>query len=149
MHKIHTTGAVWVTFILEAKRSFPPVTPFTQYQLQWVSTDMRGREESHKPIVFMCSCAYIHEVGQPLHRQWRGGGAVRCPGALGKSPEFFKGHPIVAHQAAQTPGFMQGNSEKTRDLIYCHMHNARGYTASCYTTLAPCLLRNSANMRQV
>lgn len=60
----------------------------------------------------LCGCAYIHEVGQPLHRKFRGGGAVGCASALRQIPKLHKRHAAVAHQAAQASGLVKGDSEK-------------------------------------
>lgn len=78
-----------------------------------------------------CRLAYIHEVGQPLHRQFRGGIAVCFSTALRQSSKLLQRHPIVAHQAAQASGFIKRNSEKTLLSSMSQVQCARG---GCFPT---------------
>lgn len=63
-------------------------------------------------------CTYIHEVGEPLYWQLKGWETVRLPAAAVSRPgqQLLHRLAVVANQAAQASGFVQGNSAKRNEI---------------------------------
>lgn len=96
-------------------------------------------------------CTYIHEVGEPLYGQLIGWEALRRPAAAAsgsrQGQQLLHRLAVVANQAAQAPGFVQGNSANCNEINATSVHRLRHKSAHVSVARA-CNIASRPNERK-